>query len=293
MKKKIAVLLAFVLVASLVLAGVTSKNKAYAKTAQMYMELPDSVKKENEFTVRVVLESDVDLYSVDAYLTYNPEMIEFVPDGDYVTGSAGVLELKDIYAEETKNAEYELTFRALDTGKAEIALSEVYLIDYADMDYIEVVPSAKQFDIKVNKTVATDARLADLLVAPGELTEEFQPEQLDYEMRVGLDVEMIGVSATPMDEDSVVLTDMPDKLQVGENIVTITVTAASGNVNVYTVTVYREELSEEDDTEEQKTTTETSEVEEEQNAMVTTTEKQDVTTEDVSVEEEQNVNTEE
>jgi hypothetical protein len=293
MKKKIAVLLAFVLVASLVLAGVTSKNKAYAKTAQMYMELPDSVKKENEFTVRVVLESDVDLYSVDAYLTYNPEMIEFVPDGDYVTGSAGVLELKDIYAEETKNAEYELTFRALDTGKAEIALSEVYLIDYADMDYIEVVPSAKQFDIKVNKTVATDARLADLLVAPGELTEEFQPEQLDYEMRVGLDVEMIGVSATPMDEDSVVLTDMPDKLQVGENIVTITVTAASGNVNVYTVTVYREELSEEEDTEEQKTTTETSEVEEEQNAIITTTEKQDVTTEDVSVEEEQNVNTEE
>jgi sRNA-binding carbon storage regulator CsrA len=291
MKKKISVLLVFVLVVALVLVGVTSKERAYAKTAQMYMELPDSVKKENEFTVRVVLESDVDLYSVDAYLTYNPEMIEFVPDGDYVTGSAGVLELKDIYAEETKNAEYELTFRALDTGKTELALSEVYLIDYADMDYIEVVPSAKQFDIKVNKTVATDARLSDLLVAPGELTEEFQPDQLDYEMHVGLDVEMVGVSATPMDEDSVVFTDMPDKLQVGENVITITVTAISGNVNVYTVKVYREELTEEV-TEEQKTATEGSEAEEEQNAVVTTTEKQDVTTEDVSVGEKQNVTTE-
>jgi hypothetical protein len=247
MKKKITVLVAFVMIAALVLAGVTREDKAYAKTAQMYMEFPDSIKKEDEFTVRVVLDSDVDLYSVDAFLTYNPEMIEFVPDGDYVTGSAGVLELKDIYGEETKNAEYDLTFRALDTGKTEISLSEVYLIDYADMDYIEVVPSAKQFDIKVNRTVAADARLADLLVAPGELTDEFQSEKLDYEMHVGLDVEMIGVSAVPMDEDSVVLTDMPEKLQVGENVITITVTAVSGNVNVYTVKVYREELSEEEE----------------------------------------------
>jgi hypothetical protein len=296
MKKKIAVLLAFVLVVALVLAGVTRKDKAYAKTAQMYLEIPDTVKKENEFTVRVVLKSDVDLYSVDAYLTYNPEMIEFVPDGDCVTGSAGVLELKDVYGEETKNAEYELTFRALDMGKTEVSLSEVYLIDYTDMDYIEVVPSAKQFDVKVNRTVAADARLSDLIVAPGELTEEFQPEQLEYEMHVGLDVEMVGVSAVPMDEESVVLTDMPDKLQVGENVITITVTAMSGNVNVYTVKVYREEITEEvteeEVTEDQPATTENPEAEEEQKTTAATTEGQNVTTEDAAGEEQQNVTTE-
>lgn len=248
MKKKVAVLLTFALIIGLTAIGVSSKNKAFAKTAEMYLEIPESIKKENEFTVKVVLNSDVDLYSIDAYLAYNSDLLEFVPNTDYVTGASGVLELKDTYDAETKNAEYEITFRALDTGDVEVALTDVYLIDYADLDYIEVAPSAKHFTIGINKKVETDARLSDLLVAPGELTKEFQPEQLEYEMYVGLDVETIGVSAIPMEEGSIVGLEMPEKLQVGENTIIITVTALSGHVNTYTIKVYKEEISEDTET---------------------------------------------
>lgn len=241
MKKKLAVLLSFVLIIGLSVVGVTSREKAYAKEAQMYLEITDSVKKENEFTVKVILNSDVELYSIDAYLSYDAELLEFVPDNDKVTGAAGVLELRDTYGEETKNAVYELTFKALETGEAEIALTEVFLIDYADMDYIEVVPSVKYFQIDINKKVEADARLSELVIAPGELTEDFQPDKLDYEMYVGMDIEMLGVSAVPMEEGSVVGLEMPEKLQPGENLVVITVTALSGNVNIYTIKVYREE----------------------------------------------------
>lgn len=243
MKKKVAVLLAVLLVIGTSIIGVTKHEKAYAKTAQMSIEIPTPVKKENEFTVRINLNSDVNLYSVDAYLSYNPELLEFVPDSDFVTGSAGVLELKDTFDTETKNKEYEITFKALETGKAQISFTDVYLIDYADMDYIEVVPSGKSFDIGVNKTVEMDARLENLMVAPGELTEAFDPNQLDYEMHVGLEVDMVGVSAVAMDEGSVVESDIPDKLVNGKNTITIKVTALSGSVNVYTVTVYKEDLS--------------------------------------------------
>ena len=69
MKKKMALLLTLVLVLGLLVMGISSKDKVYAKEAQMYLEVPESVKKENEFTVKVVLNSDVDLYSVDAYLS--------------------------------------------------------------------------------------------------------------------------------------------------------------------------------------------------------------------------------
>ncbi len=241
MKKKSAVLLSFILIIGLSAIGVTSREKAYAKEAQMYLEIAEAVKKENEFTVKVILNSDVELYSIDAYLSYNAELLEFVPDNDKVTGAAGILELRDTYKEETKSAVYELTFKALETGEAEIALTEVFLIDYADLDYIEVVPSAKHFEIGINKKVAADARLSELVLAPGELTESFLPDKLEYEMYVGMDVEMIGVSAVPMEEGSVVELDMPEKLLPGENLVVITVTALSGNVNTYTIKVYREE----------------------------------------------------
>ena len=247
MKKTISIILAIALVLGLSVWGVTSQKKSYAKNAQMRLEVPDNIKKADEFKVTVVLESDVLLYSIDAYLSYNEELMEFVPDSNYVTGANGVLELKDSYGEETKNATYENTFRALETGTAEIALTDVYLIDYEDLDYIVVTPSAKQFEIGVNHTVAEDARLSELVVAPGEFTEKFDPGVLNYEMHVGLDVTMVGVSAIPMNEGSVVGLEMPDTLQLGENIIKITVTALSGNVNVYTIKVIREEIPESSD----------------------------------------------
>ena len=256
MKKKLAIILVLVLMLGLSVVGISSQNKAYAKAAQIYLEIPDSVKKENEFTVKVVLDSDVNLYSIDAYLSYSADTLEFVPGSGFVSGTDGVLELKDVYGEETKRAEYELTFKAIETGNAEVALTDVYLIDYTDMDYITVSPYAKQFEIEINQQVAEDARLMELIVAPGELTEDFSPDQLDYEMHVGLDVEMVGISAIPMDEGSVVGLEMPEKLVEGENRIVITVTALSGNVNTYTIKVIRKDWPEEASGEDMEETTE-------------------------------------
>lgn len=286
MKKKLAVLLTFVLIISLCVVGTADNQKAYAREAQMYLEIPESIKKENEFTVSVVLNSDVELYSIDAYLSYNTDLLEYVPDNDKVSGAAGVLELKDTFAAETTKATYKLTFKALDTGSAKIALTDVFLIDYADLDYIEVAPSVKNFDIGINKKIAADARLSDLIVAPGTLSEPFNPDILEYEAYVDLDVETICLSAIPMDEGSVVGLEMPEKLQMGENIITITVTALSGTTNTYILKVYRQEL--ENDTETQSSEDISSEEvsTEEKNTEVTTQEQttQEMTTQTTSSE---------
>lgn len=249
MRKKIAVILSFILICALSLAGILSHGKAQAKKAQIDLVIPDAIEKENEFTVKVVVDSDIDLYSIDAYLSYDSNMLEFVPGNEAVTGTSGILEIKDIYGEKTKKAEYEITFRAMETGNTELALTDVYLIDYTDLDHIEVSSKKEQLEIGINRQVAGDASLEELLVAPGDLTEEFSPDCLEYEVHVGLDVEMIGVSAIPADEDSVVELDMPEKLAEGENLVVITVTALSGNVKTYTIRVIRKEWSEEEGTE--------------------------------------------
>ncbi len=257
MKKKLAFLLVFVLTVGLFAVNAVSDHTVYAKTAQMYMEFPDTIKKEDTFQMKIVLDSDVELYSVDAYLSYDAEKLEFIPETEAVTGTAGILELKDTYPEETKNIVYTISFKALETGETEIGLNDISLIDYADMDYIEVASSSQMLDIGINKKVEMDSSLADLIVAPGDLTEEFSPDQTEYEMHVPLDVELIGVTAIPAEEDSVVELDMPDKLKVGENVITITVTALSGNVQSYKITVYREEIEDTEDTEEEATEEET------------------------------------
>ncbi|MDO5155727.1 MAG: cadherin-like beta sandwich domain-containing protein [Eubacteriales bacterium] len=242
MKKKIAVAIALMLTVSLLVIGVCGNQKSYAKTAQLYLDISDVVKKEDTFTVRVKLESDVDLYSIEAYLNYDENLVEFVPEDDRITGSAGVIQLKDVYPVETKSAVYDITFKALEIGKTQMELSEVYLIDYADMDYIEAKTSTKSFSVAMNRDEDTDARLQSLEVAPGELTSAFQSNVYTYEMHVGMDVDMVGVSAKPMDSDAVVESEIPQLLRKGENVITITVTAPSGNVKVYTIKVYKEEI---------------------------------------------------
>lgn len=282
MKKKIAILLAFVMVVGLLLVGIN--KKAYAREAQMYITVPEEIKKEQEIKVKVVLDSDVDLYSVDAYIDYDDELLEFVPENDVITGADGVLEIKDVFGEETKQKEYEITFRTLDVGDAYVNLTEVYLIDYADLDYITVTPSDYSFHISVNETVAEDARLSDLLVAPGDLLTAFDPNVLEYEMHVGMDVDTVGVSAFAANEDSVVDLEMPDAIVEGENVIKITVTALSGNVNIYTIRVIKAQWPEETETvtEEPQTeevTVDTSVTE------ITTEEITDEVTDEVTVEE--------
>lgn len=249
MRRKIAVIISLIAIFSFVVFEGISYNQAHAQKAQIYLEIPDSIKKENEFTVKVVVNSDIELYSIDAYLTYDVNMLEFVPDNEKVSGTSGILEIRDIYGEKTKRKEYQLTFKALETGKTELALSDIYLVDYVNLEDIEVSPTTGNIIIGVNSQVTKDASLEDLLVAPGDLTEEFSPDCLEYEVHVGLDVEKIGVSAIPTDEDSVVELDMPEQLAEGENLVVITVTALSGNVKTYTIRVIRQEWPEEDTTE--------------------------------------------
>ncbi len=281
MKKIIAIIVTIVCILTLSVVGVTSMKDTYAKSAQMRIEVPDAVKKENEFTVKVILESDVQLYSIDAYLQYDANLLEFIPDSQYVTGAEGVLELKDSYNQETKSATYEIRFKALETGTTEIAFTDVYLIDYEDLDYITVTPSAKQFEIGVNRMVAEDARLSELIVAPGTFTTEFDPNVLEYEMHVGLDVTTVGVSAIPMDETSIVALEMPDKLIEGKNVIRITVTALSGNVNEYVVYVIREEITQSpDETSVDDTSTEENTQSTEEEGSQSTEETTSETTED-------------
>ncbi|MGN0436901.1 MAG: cadherin-like beta sandwich domain-containing protein [Lachnospiraceae bacterium] len=271
MKKKIAILLAFVLVLGL-FVGIAAK-KTYARAARMYMEIPENVKKEQEITVKVLLDSDVNLYSIDAYVSYDPTLLTFVPENDIITGDNGIVEIKDVFGEETKQKEYYLTFRTIDVGAAYINLTDVYLIDFEDLDYISVPSAEYSMEIGINENVAEDARLSDLIVAPGDLTQAFSPNQLNYEMYVGMDVQTISISAFAIDEDSVIEVDMPDTLVEGENLIKIVVTALSGNVNTYTICVIKGDLPEEVTTEDageeniitiEEVTTGTSETEETQ-----------------------------
>jgi len=87
--------------------------------------------------------------------------------------------------------------------------------------------------------------LKSLTVTSGELTPAFDPETTKYDMQVEQDITEVTVEALAEDEKATVEVTGDKELKLGENTVTIKVTAEDETVRTYTITVLRGESAEE------------------------------------------------
>lgn len=214
-------------------------QSAYTRDAKLQIKVQETVLKDAHFTVRLEMSSDVALYSLTAYLKYDSKKFLFVPEREEISGSDGVLEIRDVYMAGEKNVVYDVKFKALSLGETDIALTDICVMDYEDMAYMEIAPSSEKINIEMNPDKETDARLSKLLVSPGKWNLQFSPDCYEYEVFVDSDTEQVGIGTVPMKEDSVVTMERPETLQMGKNKFRITVTSVSGTVCVYTVYVIR------------------------------------------------------
>jgi hypothetical protein len=134
----------------------------------------------------------------------------------------------------------------------EILASLVFTYEGEEVDAVVYITTVERnedaqvqeedIEIVVSNVVpkSDDNTLSDLTIVEGTLTPEFAPDVTDYTVTVSHDVEKLTVTATANDANATVVIENPD-LEVGENVVTITVTAENGDVLVYTITVVREE----------------------------------------------------
>lgn len=89
----------------------------------------------------------------------------------------------------------------------------------------------------VDRPISNDATLTELSAEAGSLSPEFDPTVTEYSLQVPYDCSMLELAATPASYATVEIGD--SALEVGENIVTVTVTAESGSQQIYTLKVTR------------------------------------------------------
>ncbi len=136
--------------------------------------------------------------------------------------------------------------------KAQIA-EDSFVIDAATktITFKIVAEDETIFDvIKLNiltaeEELSNDASLASLEIADVTLNETFDPEVTSYTANVANDVENVAIEAKATDEKATV--EVEEKvLEIGENTITITVTAEDGTTKTYTVVITRETVSNSD-----------------------------------------------
>ena len=231
------------------------------------------------FTVNIRIESDSDIGYLNSSLEYDDSVIEFT--GGDAWGGGGLITINSFPGEDSGVLDCALTFTAVGEGDSNITLTNGYVFsidgtvleqpdssasvhvaaaneDVQD-DESEIPDYSSAYENIPNDTTVSEAPeetvteepqyqqpvvqgyLIGLTCTAGELSPEFTYDNFEYTVNADSSCETAELNATAAAFSDTVSISGGGELDYGENILTATVTAEDGTVNVYTVKVIRAE----------------------------------------------------
>jgi hypothetical protein len=220
-----------------------SFNVETARAASADIEITsdsDQISVGDTVLVYINIKSDSIFDNVEANLTYDDNILEY-KEG-LLTGGSGFLRLYDFnMSESTDDRKYAMKFEALQAGKCEIEFTgSIMVYDHESGLPMSISSKSLELDVKVAQTASVNANLKSLKISPAKLSPDFDKNTLEYSTSVGYDTAKLIVEALPEDEKATVRVSGNDMLEEGDNKVTISVIAESGNVIEYIINVVRE-----------------------------------------------------
>ena len=192
-------------------------------------------------SVTVTVHASVPVAGVSLRLVYDTEHLRY--EGSYggmgnavVNAEGNSLSIVDYDSASQSDFTLNLSFVALKPGETRIQVSSCSLSD-AGGDKMNAAWGSSLVTITSG---SSDATLSRLSIDPGTITPAFDPAVTEYSATVANHVTWIAVSAARNDVTASTFVAGHDRLQVGENTVTVTVTAGDGTQKIYTIRVTRE-----------------------------------------------------
>ncbi len=288
-KKFISMIGAAALTLCLVVGGVVvSGMKTVASGTQITLSVESpTVEKDEEIKVIVSASSGEAMSYIKAKLTYDSEVLELVEtSGVQLSGTNGEVHVYETLAYGENERNYELTFKALEVGSANINVEEGNIELYESLELINVSASSLPIEVVKNTTASDDARIKEIAVAGvKDMNSTFNPDVFEYNLEVGVSMEMFLYSATAMNADSVIVAPEDLMLDIGANRFEVRVTAPAGNEQIYVFNVTRldHELEEESEVETVEETETETVVETDSETVVETESVQESETEAIEV----------
>lgn len=217
--------------------------QAYAASAALGFLLQQSECSVGD-TVNVYLTVDADekIGDVEAYISYDPDYLEFRLATSSIAGGDGILKVSDVFSSQADTSKsYLIKFAAMKPGTTEITLMnqpKVYQADNAQL--MSVSATVGRVTISPAVEASDNAVLGSLKISPGTLMPEFSPEVFVYRTAVSEDTVSLYVSALPEDAGAHVTISGNSPLYEGENIVHIFVTAENGKIQEYIINVEKQ-----------------------------------------------------
>ncbi len=198
--------------------------------------------------VELTIRADATIGDFEAFLSYDDTIFEFYSAASCITGGAGFLKVADIGASPSQqDRTYRMFFKALAQGECEIALFDRPIVyGYTDGVEMSVTGFSKTFSVLSAADASDNNLLSALHIVDNKartvtLSPVFSSETEEYQATVPVSSELLIVSAIAEDELANVEINGGKTLELGENEVSVTVTAENGSERVYKIQVFRSE----------------------------------------------------
>lgn len=216
--------------------GMTIPSSEAVETCTVTMSDHSNVTVGSTFTVRVNVKGPVYIGTVK--VKYDTNYLQYV-SGDlgfgYQQGSMIVMDKENA---QPGNMSFSMTFKALKTGTTTIDNYENFLADF-DLNRLDVVEGWSKITINAPYTASGNNNLSSLSISPGTLSPGFSAGTTSYSASVSNSTTSVAVSAKAADGKAKVAVWGNTGLSVGNNTVTVQVTAENGSKKTYTITVNR------------------------------------------------------
>lgn len=243
-----------VLIMIICFLGLGNVQVAYAASASVTISTDaNAIVAGETFSAVVSAESSAVISDFEAYISYDPLVLEFVSGGKLVTGGNGLVFISDISNGDSAVKNYELKFKAIKSGNCEIAVADKPRV-YGDGDRKEMSVSKNSLKVEILEQTKEkrNENLKVLSILEHKMSPKFSKDITNYMVTVKNSVSQIAIKAVAEDIDSTIEVTGNDSLEEGNNEVKIAVTSKSGNKKIYTITVYRKTKQEEAYEKEQK-----------------------------------------
>lgn len=188
-------------------------------------------------TVTVTVSSNESIVAIQFSLNYNPDVLRY-ESGDGTAGGAGVLKVvTSNNSNNVKSNKFSFVFTAIAAGSSNIQVADCnWVVGMAG----EAPFTGASATMNVSDAAKSDnADLKSLSLSKGTLSPKFSAAKTTYTASVANDVTDVKVYATAADGEAKVEVSGKSALEVGENVRTVTVTAASGAQKTYKITITR------------------------------------------------------
>lgn len=234
---------ALCLIAMLCMLTTIFSISASASTSATVSASSSSIKPKSTVTVTVKFSATSAISGVDAYVSYDSDVLEFV-SGDSANGGGGSIHISGVASSSSsKSLSYSLTFKGIKAGSSSVKISQSTIYNWDEKTLGSPTASTTVTVKSSDESLSKNANLKYLRVSSGTLSPSFSANTVSYSVTVPNDVTRLLIYCDTEDSNAKQSVQGSADLKVGQNTRSVKVTAPAGNTKTYTINITRKAAS--------------------------------------------------